>query len=130
MIEDVRKALRAIVGSATSLRHSAGPGRAFELYVMTGIARALKARGYEVWVRRSDGSRVSPTDRERRFVQRGGAPTGIAPASQGPGNASTIVFRCGCRPAWELLNGVLFQGRSSAFHEIDVALVPEAVARA
>ena len=81
MINDVRNALRTIVGSATSLRHSAGPGRAFELYVITGIARALKARGYEVWVQRSDGSRVRPADRERRFIQRGGAPTGIAPAS-------------------------------------------------
>lgn len=130
MIKDVRCALGAIVGSAISLSHSAGPGRAFELYVMTGIARALKARGYEVWIQRSDGSRVRPADRERRFVQRGGAPTGIAPAAQGRGNASTIVFRHGGRPAWALLNGVLFQGRSSAFHEIDVALVPEAVARA
>ena len=130
MIKDVKSALRAIVGSAVSLRHSAGPGRAFELYVMTGIARALKARGYEVWIQRSDGSRVKPGDRERRFVQRGGAPTGVAHAALGPGNASTIVFRrCGC-PAWELLNGVQFRGRSSAFHEIDIALVPAAVASA
>lgn len=130
MISDVRNALRAIVGRAINLSHSDGPGRAFELYVMTGIARALKARGYEVWIQRSDGSRVRPADRERHFVQRGGAPTGIAPAAQGPGNASTIVFRRGGRPAWELLNGVQFKGRSSAFHEIDVALVPEAVASA
>jgi len=128
VINDVRKALGAIIGSAINLRHSDGPGRAFELYVMTGIARALKARGYEVWIQRSDGSRVRPADRDRHFVQRGGAPTGIVPATKGPGNASTIVFRRDCRPAWELLNGVLFKGRSSAFHEIDVALVPEAVA--
>ena len=130
MINDVRKALQDIVGSAITLIHPNGPGRAFELYVMTGIARELKTRGYEVWIQRSDGSRVEPTDRERRIVQRGGAPTGIAPAAQGPGNASTIVFRRGSRPEWALLNGVLFEGRSSAFHEIDVALVPEAVASA
>ena len=77
---------------------------------MTGIALALKTQGYEVFVRRSDGSRVRPTDRDRRFVQRGGAPAGIAAAADGPANASSIVFRRGDRPAWELLNGVLFRG--------------------
>ena len=130
MINDVRNALHAIVGNATHLSHAAGPGRAFELYVMTGIARALKARGYDVWIRRSDGSRVHPTDLNRRFVQRGGAPAGIPPAAQGPGNASSIAFRRACRPAWELLNGVQFRGRSAARHEIDIAVVPECVARA
>ena len=128
MINDVKDALRGIVGSTTHLNHPAGPGRAFELYVMTGIAVALKSRGYQVWLRRSDGTRVRPTDRDRRFVQRGGAPAGIASAADGPNNASSIVFSRSHCPAWELLNGVLFQGRSTAFHEIDVALVPEAVA--
>ncbi len=128
MINDVKNALRGIVGSATHLNHSAGAGRAFELFVMTGIALALKTQGYEVFVRRSDGSRVCPTDRDRRFVQRGGAPAGIAAAADGPANASSIVFRRGDGPAWELLNGVLFRGRSGAFHEIDVAVVPATVA--
>ena len=129
MIDEVRDALRAIIGSTTILNHPAGPGRAFELYVMTGIAVGLKSRGYDVWVRRSDGTRVRPNDPDRRFVQRGGAPVGIASAADGPNNASSIVFSRNHRPAWELLNGVRFQGRSTAFHEIDVALVPEAVAR-
>ena len=128
MINDVRNALRGIVGNATHLKHSAGAGRVFELYVMTGITLALKAQGYEVFVRRSNGSRVRPTDRDRRFVQRGGAPAGIAAAADGVANASSIVFRRGDRPAWEMLNGVLFQGRSGAYHEIDVAIVPATVA--
>ena len=129
MITNVRSALSAIVGSATNLRHAKGAGRAFELYVMTGIGLALKARGYDVWIQRSDGSRVHPSDSDRRFIQRGGVPTGIAPAAQGRHNASSIVFRLGNRPAWELLNGVQFEGRSTAVHEIDVALVQESVAR-
>ena len=127
MTGDVEKALRDIVGSATTLLNAAGPGRLFELYVMTGIACALKKSGYDVWIRRSDGSRVLPSDVRREFVQRGGAPTGIPPASDGPGKASSIVFsRHG--PEWEMLNGVTFEGRSQALHEIDIAIVPGAVA--
>ena len=68
--------------------------------------------------------------RDRRFIQRGGAPAGIPPAAYGPDNASSIAFRRGGRPAWELLNGVQFRGRSAARHEIDIAVVPESVARA
>ena len=127
MIGDVERALRDIVGSATALLDAAGPGRLFELYVMTGIARALKQRGYDVWIRRSDGSRVLPNDAQRKFVQRGGIPAGIPPASVGPGKASSIVFsRQG--PEWEMLNGVTFEGRSQALHEIDIAIVPGPVA--
>ena len=47
----------------------------------------------------------------------------------GPDNASSIVFRRGHRPEWELHNGIQFRGRSSAFHEIDLAILPEVVAR-
>jgi hypothetical protein len=131
MIGDVQKALHGIVGSATILQNAAGAGRVFELFVMTGIGRALQARGYDVWVRRSNGSRVLPTDADRRFIQRGGAPTGIEPAMLGPNNASSIVFRHRHRrSAWELLNGIQFEGRSTADHEIDLAIVPEAVAQA
>ena len=129
MINDVRNALRAIVGSATNLQNAAGAGRVFELYIMTGIGHALQARGYNVWVQRSDGSRVLPTDSDRHFVQRGGAPAGIAPGVQGPNNASSIIFRRPHHLAWELLNGIQFEGRSTAFHEIDIAIVPEPVAR-
>ena len=128
-IDQVRDNLRAIIRNVVTLRNAAGAGRAFELYVMTGIGRALQARGYNVWVQRSDGSRVRPTDTDRRFIQRGGAPTGIAARVQGADNASSIVFRRGHRSAWELHNGIQFKGRSAAFHEIDLAIVPESVAR-
>ena len=128
MIGDVAKALRDIVGSATTLLDATGAGRLFELYVMTGIACALKVRGYDVWIRRSDGSRVLPTDRRREFVQRGGVPSGIPPASHGPGNASSIAFSRVGGPKWELLNGVTFEGCSGALHEIDIAIVPASVA--
>ena len=56
-------------------------------------------------------------------------PAGIASAALGPNNPSSIVLQRGRRPPWELL-GILFKARSAAFHEIDVALVPEAVATA
>ena len=128
-LDQVRNDLRAITGSLPTLLNAAGAGRAFELYVMTGVACALQARGYSVWVQRSDGSRVLPTDSDRRFIQRGGALSGIPPAAQGPNKASSIVFRRGCRPGWELHNGIQFQGRSAAFHEIDIAILPESVAR-
>ena len=127
MIGAVEKALRDIVGSAATLLNAAGLGRLFELYVMTGIARALKQRDYDVWIRRSDGSRVLPNDVRRDFVQRGGVPAGIPPVSVGPGEASSIVFsRHG--PEWEMFNGVTFMGRSQALHEIDIAIVPGSVA--
>jgi len=130
MINDVKVALGSIVGSITALQHANGAGRIFELYVMTGIARALQKRGYNVWIQRSDGSRVKPTDTNRRFVQRAGAPTGVAPKTQGANNASSIVFQRVANDAWEILNGVQFEGRSSAYHEIDLAIIPESVANA
>lgn len=127
MIGDVEKVLRDIVGSTTTLLHAAGPGRLFELYVMTGIALSLKQRGYDLWIRRSDGSRILPNDAQREFVQRGGIPAGIPPVSVGPGEASSIVFsRRG--PEWEIFNGVTFKGRSQARHEIDIAILPSPVA--
>ena len=127
MTDDVSNALRDIIGGATTLLEATGKGRTFELYVMTGIARALKALSYDVWIRRSDGSRVRPTDRERTFVQRGGLPTGIPSAGDGTLNASSIAFSRNGR-TWEMLNGVTFRGRSQALHEIDIAIVPEPVA--
>ena len=129
MINEVRNALNAITGSATNLKQASGAGRVFELYVMTGIGRALIARGYNVWIQRSDGRPILPTDPNRDFIQRGGAPTGIAPAALGSGNASSIVFRRAHRPPWALLNGIQFEGRSRARHEIDLAIVPESVVR-
>ena len=131
MIAAVQSALNAIVGNATILQNANGAGRIFELYVMISIGRALQARGYHVWVQRSDGTRVQPIDADRRFIQRGGAPTGIASGALGPNNSSSIVFCRGrSRPTWALLNGIQFEGRSTADHEIDLAIVPEAVAQA
>lgn len=130
MIPNVQAALNAVLGSAATLRDASGAGRAFELFVMTGIARGLQVRGFEVWLQRSDGSRISRTDPDRRFIQRGGAPTGIAGASQGANNASVIGFRWKQQSKWEIWNGIQFEGRSGAQHEIDLAIVPESVGQA
>ena len=109
----------------TVLNNAAGAGRIFELYIMTGIAREMQDRGFEVWLQRSDGTRIIPGDADRTFIQRGGAPSGFASASQGPNNASVIGMRRSQNlDAWELWNGIQFEGRSGADHEIDIALVP------
>ena len=129
MITDVKNALASIVGSVTVLRNPKGAGRLFELYVMLGIGVELRRQHYDVWVQRSDGTRIAPTDSSRCFVQRGGSPTGIISASLGPNNASTILFRSTRSTSWTILNGIQFEGRSKARHEIDIAVVPEPVAQ-
>jgi hypothetical protein len=94
---------------------------------MTEVALGLRNGGFSVWLQRSDGTKILPTDPNRQFIQRGGAPTGIAQASSGPNNASIIGFRWRHRPGWEIWNGIQFYGRSQATHEIDIAIVPESV---
>lgn len=125
MINAVRAALGTILGSVATLRNANGAGRIFELFIMTGIATRLQAQGFDVWLQRSDGSRIGPTDSDRQFVQRGGAPTGVPPASSGSGNASVIgLRRLSSGSEWEIWNGIQFEGRSGATHEIDIAVVP------
>ena len=127
MIEDVEKFLSQIVGSVGNLDNAAGAGRAFELYVMTGISLALRDRNFDVWIQQSDGQIVRPTGGKWKFVQRGGKPSHIESITQGPEKASSIVFGRYYYPLWELLNGIQFIGRSTAFHEIDIAVVPHYV---
>ena len=128
MIPAIATALDAIVGNVVALRHAKGAGRAFELYVMTGIGAALAQHGWAVWLQRSDGTRIGPADADRRFIQRGGAPTGVAGAAQGSDHGSSIVFqRPGSPRAWEIWNGIQFTGRSGGDHELDIAIVPRSV---
>lgn len=128
MINAVQSAIDAILGTVATLQNAQGAGRIFELFIMTGVANRLQNRGFEVWLQRSDGSRIWPTDPDRRFIQRGGAPTGVPAASLGPQNASVIGFSrdSGARE-WEIWNGIQFRGRSGAFHEIDISVVPREV---
>src|SRR4051794_5575178 len=117
MIGNVRAALDAILGNAVTLRNANGAGRLFELFVMTGIAARLPAHGFEVWLQRSDGTRILTGDSDLRFIQRGGVPTGIAPASSGTDNASVIGIRNSFSGSeWEIWNGIQFRGRSGAYH--------------
>ena len=127
MIPSIHAALNAVLGNVAALQHANGAGRAFELFVMTAIARELQVRGYDVWLQRSDGTRIAPGNANRNFVQRGGAPTGVASAANGNSNPSVIGFRWPHRSAWEIWNGVQFEGRSGALHEIDLAIVPASV---
>jgi hypothetical protein len=128
MINDVKAAIDAILGNVATLRAANGAGRIFELFIMTGIASRLHGQGFDVWLQRSDGSRVGPADPDRRFIQRGGSPTGVLPAAFGRNNASVIgLRRLTSGSEWEMWNGIQFQGRSGATHEIDIAVVPRAV---
>ncbi len=130
MIPQVQVALDKIVGGLPTLRFAKGAGRIFELYVMTGIALSLKNAGYEVWLERSDETRIHPHDTDRRFIQRGGAPSGIPSKYAGAKNGSYIVFRAAPGSAmWEIWNGIQFQGRSGGNHEIDIAIVPRSTGR-
>ncbi|MBT0667367.1 hypothetical protein HT136_03180 [Novosphingobium profundi] len=127
MIPAVQTALDTIVGRVTTLEHASGAGRIFELFVMASIARGLRDAGFSVWLQRSDGTTIRSGDADRRFIQRGGAPTGVPASSAGPGNASVIGFRWGRRRKWEIWNGIQFAGRSAATHEIDISIVPSSV---
>lgn len=127
MISDIQAALDFVLGNAANLRIPGGAGRAFELYIMTSVARELQVNGFDVWLQRSDESRILLGDANRDFIQRGGAPTGLAGKSQGDQNASVIGFQWPGRSAWEIWNGIQFQGRSGALHEIDLAIVPSDV---
>jgi hypothetical protein len=128
MINSVWNSLNAILGGFTVLNNAAGAGRIFELYIMTGIATEMQNRGFEVWLQRSDGTPINPGDANRTFIQRGGAPSDVPSAFDGPNNASVIgMRRSQNHDSWELWNGIQFEGRSGADHEIDIALVPAAV---
>lgn len=130
MIPAIEAALDTIVGRVTTLEHAAGVGRIFELFVMTSIARGLHDAGFTVWLQRSDGTVILPGDPDRRFIQRGGSPTGVPAASAGADNPSVIGFRWRRRPKWEIWNGIQFAGRSAATHEIDISIVPSSVGAA
>jgi hypothetical protein len=125
MINNVKASIDAILGTVATLRNARGAGRIFELFIMTSVATRLQGQGFDVWLQRSDGTRIRPSDSDRRFIQRGGAPTGVLPAALGPENASVIGFRkLASGSEWEIWNGIQFEGRSGAAHEIDIAVVP------
>lgn len=128
MIPAIAAALDKITGNVVALKNANGSGRAYELMAITAIAEELVNRSWDVWLQRSDGSRIAPSDRDRTFYQRGGKPTGVMSGSAGSKNASSIVFsRPGSSLEWEIWNGIQFQGRSGGTHEIDVAIVPRSV---
>ena len=128
MINDVQAALNSILGSVALLNSANGAGRIFELFIMTGVGVRLQGMGFDVWLQRSDGTPILPNEATQTFFQRGGAPSGIPPASAGPGNASAIGIRkLSTGSEWEIWNGIQFEGRSGAAHEIDIAVVPRAV---
>lgn len=131
MIPAISSVLNSIVANTTVLKNAGGAGRIYELYLMTAIADSLKAGGASVWVQRSDGTRIHPGDSDRKFVQRGGAPSGLPGSAQGSSGMSTIAFQLNnSTQVWEIWNGVQFSGRSGGKHEFDIAIVPSDTGRA
>jgi hypothetical protein len=128
MITDVQAAIDAVAGSAVPLNNALGLGRIFELYVMTGIAERMLHLGWTVRLQRSDGVLFKAGD---PYIQRGGKPTGVAPATHGPnGPSSILIENPRTMTEWEIWNGIQFRGRSHALHEFDVAIVPRGLANA
>jgi hypothetical protein len=128
VIPAVQSALNSILGNNPVLNNASGAGRAFELYIMTGIAVEMQSRNFDVWLQRSDGTRIYPGDPNQVFIQRGGSPTGVPAASAGANNASVIGMSRLGGAIWELWNGFQFKGRSGGLHEIAIGLVPGSVA--
>lgn len=128
-MQDIREILSYLATTKIFVKNAREAGRVFEIFIATGIAGELKDRGYDVWLQRSDGTRILSTNPQ--FIQRAGVPSGISPAAEGPDNATSIVFsRTTGESEWELLNGIQFTGRSAADHEIDIAIIPKSVADA
>jgi len=125
MLAEIQSLLNDLANAAVSVTRASGAGRAYELLLMTSIASELDDRGYTVQLLRSDGTVQTPTMGPVTFIQRGGAPSGIRSASQGPNGPSSIVFqRSSQEPEWEMWNGVQFLGRSGSRHEFDISVVP------
>lgn len=126
MISEVQDALDALSALPVPVQSANGMGRIFELYVMTGIAEALQEIGWRIWLLGSDGAQLAPG---QPFVQRGGKPTGVAPASRGHlGQSSILIQRSVSAEFWEIWNGIQFKGRSGGLHEFDISIVPAELA--
>lgn len=125
MDTEVVDALRAIFGAFIPLQSARGAGRMFELFVEIKIAEGLMSRGWAVELQSSNGR---PIGSGGMFIQRGGAPGGVIPASRGVYGPSSIVISMPGRDEWEIWNGIQFCGRSYARHEIDIAIVPRQLA--
>ena len=131
MIPAISRALNSIVGNATVLKNAGGAGRIYELFLMTAIADSLQAAGANVWIKRSDGTKIRSGDANRQFVQRGGSPSGLPGRAQGANGMSAIAFQLhNSRREWEIWNGVQFSGRSGGKHEFDISIVPAHTASA
>jgi hypothetical protein len=132
-LKRIKRNLKNILQAAPLLKQANGAGRVFELYVMLRIAKELKSLGWAVVPLASDGTNLFQAAApgvpaiKRPFVQRGGAPTGIIPGTS-PGPSSIKISKNGTD--LEIWNGVQFRGRSGALHELDIAIVPHALATA
>ncbi|WP_295521657.1 hypothetical protein [uncultured Stenotrophomonas sp.] len=124
-IARIKADLAKLVAAAPTLKHANGAGRIFELYLVMRLARALKQTGWNVEPLDYKGNAITAGG---VYVQRGGAPTGIFPSIAPNGPSSIRIWRNVRDNAFEILNGVQFMGRSTALHEIDIALVPAKIA--
>ncbi len=131
-LKRIKRNLKNILHAAPILKHAKGAGRIFELYVIMRVAKALKDDGWTVEPLASNGKKIltpalpGMSKKHLPFIQRGGAPTGIVPTPYDNGPSSIKISKDG--KAYEILNGVLFRGRSGALHELDISVVPHDLA--
>jgi hypothetical protein len=121
--------LNKIHSTGVILKNAKGAGRIFELYLMMRIALGLKQKGWIVKLCSSNGQHLTNA-MGLPFVQRGGAPSGIVQASNTGGPSYIEVKRQANSSTYEIWNGIQFQGRSGALHELDLAVVPNTMANA
>ncbi len=117
----IKNILSEIVRTIPTLQEAKGAGRIFELYVLMKLARKLRTLKWDIEVLSPDGTSTDT------FIQRAGAPSGFNPKdSNGPTSLRIVKGDA----VYEIWNGIQFQGRSDTRHEIDISVIPHAMAQA
>ncbi|WP_148301252.1 hypothetical protein [Methylobacillus glycogenes] len=117
----IKNILSEIVSTIPTLQEAKGAGRIFELYVLMKLARALKTLKWDIEVLSPNGTLTGT------FIQRAGAPSGFTPTDiNGPTSLKIVKGAA----EYEIWNGIQFEGRSKTRHEIDISVIPHAMAQA
>lgn len=114
-IDAIVKKLANIYSSASI---SSGMGAEFEMWLVLKIAERLQKSSYNATLRNASDTRLTPGE---NFVLRGN------PGRLGRGQACHVLFFWKTQP-YEIHANTQFRGRSTETHEIDIAIIPQAIA--
>lgn len=115
-LDEIEEAANLVSTALNIPQANGGDGKIYELWLLFKLAEALSQDGYHVEVRGSDDRPA--TD----FIQRG-SPGKIPPVGSAQPKPGFIVFRTGQNEEFEIHNSLQFNGRSTAFHEYDIAII-------